>query len=221
MAICSLPEFWQRDLQARAQPGQRDRGARQRRHLAARPTSHLRHDRRAREVAAHPSRTPAHPLSRQERPPRHRTGGNVGQHEREVRRHAQRGLLPDVPRLPRHKYGLGKPDLQTAIDTWHFGEDSKGQQGVNGWHQSAIFVADLGLTDEAKAMVISKFTDAFPERSPTFWGPNFDYTPDFNHAGSAMSALQEMLLQTNGRKIYVAPAWPKEWDVDFKLHGHP
>jgi hypothetical protein len=28
-----------------------------------------------------------------------------------------------------------------------------------------------------------------------------------------------MLLQTNGNKIYLFPAWPKEWDVDFKLHA--
>ncbi len=123
------------------------------------------------------------------------------------------------PVFPWHMYGVGKPDLQTAIDTWHFGADSSAQMGVNGWHQSAIFVADLGLTDEAKTMVVTKLTDAKKQRFPTFWGPNFDYTPDFNHAGSAMSALQEMLLQTNGDKIYLEPAWPKDWDVDFKLHA--
>jgi hypothetical protein len=34
-----------------------------------------------------------------------------------------------------------------------------------------------------------------------------------------MIALQEMLMQTDGRKIYLFGAWPKYWDVDFKLHA--
>ena len=28
-----------------------------------------------------------------------------------------------------------------------------------------------------------------------------------------------MLLQTEGRKIFLLPAWPQGWDVDFKLHA--
>jgi hypothetical protein len=28
-----------------------------------------------------------------------------------------------------------------------------------------------------------------------------------------------MLLQTDGRKIFLLPAWPKQWDVEFKLHA--
>jgi len=31
--------------------------------------------------------------------------------------------------------------------------------------------------------------------------------------------LQEMLMQTVDDKIVLFPAWPKEWDVDFKLHA--
>lgn len=34
-----------------------------------------------------------------------------------------------------------------------------------------------------------------------------------------MIGLQEMLLQTSGDKILLFPAWPKEWDVNFKLHA--
>ena len=33
-----------------------------------------------------------------------------------------------------------------------------------------------------------------------------------------MIGLQEMLMQTVDNKIYLFPAWPKEWDVSFKLH---
>jgi len=34
-----------------------------------------------------------------------------------------------------------------------------------------------------------------------------------------MIALQRMLLQCEGDEILVLPAWPKGWDVDFKLHA--
>ena len=34
-----------------------------------------------------------------------------------------------------------------------------------------------------------------------------------------MIGLQEMLIQTVGEEIRLLPAWPKEWDVDFKLHA--
>ncbi len=34
-----------------------------------------------------------------------------------------------------------------------------------------------------------------------------------------MIGLQEMLLQTNGAQILLFPAWPKEWNVHFKLHA--
>ena len=32
-----------------------------------------------------------------------------------------------------------------------------------------------------------------------------------------MIGLQEMLMQSIGDKILLFPAWPMEWDVDFKL----
>ena len=34
-----------------------------------------------------------------------------------------------------------------------------------------------------------------------------------------MIGLQEMLLQTDGKRILVFPAWPKDLDVHFKLHA--
>jgi hypothetical protein len=56
-------------------------------------------------------------------------------------------------------------------------------------------------------------------RFPTFWGPGHDWVPDHNWGGSGMIGLQEMLMQTDGTKIYLFPAWPKEWNVQFKLHA--
>lgn len=34
-----------------------------------------------------------------------------------------------------------------------------------------------------------------------------------------MIGLQEMLMQTIGDDIRLLPAWPQDWDVDFKLHA--
>jgi hypothetical protein len=34
-----------------------------------------------------------------------------------------------------------------------------------------------------------------------------------------MKTLQSMLLQTDGKKIFLTPAWPKDWNVEFKLHA--
>jgi len=34
-----------------------------------------------------------------------------------------------------------------------------------------------------------------------------------------MIALQRMLLQTEGKKIFLLPAWPKDWNVEFKVHA--
>ena len=34
-----------------------------------------------------------------------------------------------------------------------------------------------------------------------------------------MKTLQAMLLQTEDKTILLLPAWPADWDVDFKLHA--
>lgn len=54
---------------------------------------------------------------------------------------------------------------------------------------------------------------------PTFWGPEHDWVPDHNWGGSGMIGLQEMLMQTVDDAIHLFPAWPRVWDVDFRLHA--
>jgi len=39
-----------------------------------------------------------------------------------------------------------------------------------------------------------------------------------DHFGSGSLALQRMLAQEGNGKIYLLPAWPGEWDADFKVH---
>ena len=128
----------------------------------------------------------------------------------------------EIPQLypvyPWGMYGLGKPGLDIAIDTWKYGTDRPNQKNYISWHQDAIFCARLGLTDEAAAITIKKLQDS-PRRYPTFWGPGHDYVPDHNWGGSGMIGLQEMVMQTDGKKIYLFPSCPKEWNVKFKLHA--
>jgi len=93
-------------------------------------------------------------------------------------------------------------------------------KGDFGWRQDDVFMAYLGLAEEAKAYVAGRARKKHPNsRFPAFWGPNYDWVPDQDHGGVLMKAVQAMLMQTDGRKVYLLPAWPKEWDSDFKLHA--
>lgn len=122
------------------------------------------------------------------------------------------------PVFPWGIYGIGRPDLDIAINTWKYGTDLPIQKNYVSWHQDAIFCARLGLTEEAAAITIKKLQDS-ERRFPTFWGPGHDWVPDHNWGGSGMIGLQEMLMQTVDDKIYLFPAWPQDWDVNFKLHA--
>ena len=122
------------------------------------------------------------------------------------------------PVFPWGIYGVGKPGLDTAINTWRYDTLVNKFRSHVGWKQDNIWAARLGLTDEAWRLNSLKFEDA-PRRFPTFWGPGFDWVPDHNWGGSAMIGLQEMLLQTDDKRILLFPAWPKDKDVHFKLHA--
>ncbi|MBA7566237.1 hypothetical protein ES708_07926 [subsurface metagenome] len=127
------------------------------------------------------------------------------------------GELPMLyPLFPFNRFALWKDDMQVFRDTYEYGEFRKGN--VVSWHQDGIFFARMGQTELAADFNSRKIDDS-QRRFPTFWGPGHDWVPDHNWGGSGMIGLQEMLLQTIGDKIHVLPAWPKEWDVNFKLHA--
>ncbi len=100
--------------------------------------------------------------------------------------------------------------------TWKHGKFPKNM--VISWHQDGIFYARMGMVKEAADYNQKKLENS-PRRFPTFWGPGHDWVPDHNWGGTGMIGLQEMLMQTPGDKILLLPAWPKDWDVDFKLHA--
>ncbi|MFV0540072.1 MAG: DUF5703 domain-containing protein [Aestuariibaculum sp.] len=122
------------------------------------------------------------------------------------------------PVYPWELYGLAKPDLQVAQNTYFLDEDLLKFRSYIGWKQDNIMAARLGLTDEAAKYTLLKMANS-KRRFPAFWGPGFDWVPDHNWGGSGMIGIQEMLLQEVDGKILLFPAWPKNWDVHFKLHA--
>ena len=121
--------------------------------------------------------------------------------------------------FPYRLYGVGLPNLQIAKDTFA----ARGERHQYCWSQDCLQAAQLGLTEEAKTRTVQKFSvPSAPQKFPAFWNPNwnFDWTPDMDHGGTAALALSEMLMQCpNSEKIILFPAWPKEWNVNFKLHA--
>ncbi len=77
----------------------------------------------------------------------------------------------------------------------------------------------LGLTEQAAECLAHKTENSHPNhRFPAYWGPNFDWTPDQNHGGNLLTTLQTMVLQSHGNSVYLLPAFPKRWNVRFRLH---
>jgi hypothetical protein len=119
--------------------------------------------------------------------------------------------------FPYRLFGVGKPDLALARTTFAHREF----RAVHCWNQNDVQAALLGLTDEAQRSVTLR---ASPQRAsdfrfPAFWNHNWDWAPDVDHGGVLQLALQAMVLQPDGRRLRLLPAWPVNWDVDFRLHA--
>jgi len=118
--------------------------------------------------------------------------------------------------FPFRQFGLGRPNIDWGIEALNH----RGDRGPFGWRQEDVFMAYLGQTAQARDYVVQRARrKCASQRFPAFWGPNYDWTPDQCHGGILMKAVQSMLLQSDGRKIYLLPAWPSDWDCDFKLHA--
>lgn len=122
------------------------------------------------------------------------------------------------PVFPWRFYGVGRDNLDVALNTYLYDKDAIRFRSHIGWKQDNIWAACLGLTEEAARLNKMKLS-ASTLRFPAFWGPGYDWTPDHNWGGSGMIGIQEMLLQTVGDKICLFPAWPADWNVHFKLHA--
>ena len=117
---------------------------------------------------------------------------------------------------PFRLYGLGKPDLSLALNTFN----ARKERDKGCWVQDPIQAAMLGLADVAKDYSSFNLTRKEPGlKFPAFWATGHDYTPDEDNGGNGENGLQLMLMQAVGKKILLLPAWPKGWDADFKLNA--
>lgn len=138
--------------------------------------------------------------------------------------------LWELPELyaswPYRLHNVARPGTaQIAQNTWDLLPQRRIEKLTQdySWMPVAVNMAALGNTTEAEKRILAKLGNFNPQaRFPAFFGPGHDWVPDFNWGGSGMVGLQEMLMSADpygDGKIYLLPAWPEKWDVDFKLHA--
>ena len=123
--------------------------------------------------------------------------------------------------------GITKPEtLQLARDSWESVPADRARLSKQdySWMANVVNMAALAWPEKAKERAIYKMANtAAPQaRFPAFFGPGHDWLPDHNWGGAGTVGIQEMLLAPEPGphgKLHLFPAWPAEWDVDFKLHA--
>ena len=109
-----------------------------------------------------------------------------------------------------------KPNLEWGLEALKRRQD----RGFLGWRQDELFMAYLGLANEARDGLLKRAKKKHPpSRFPVFWGPNYDWTPDQCHGGVLTKGVQSLVMQCDGKRIDLFPAFPADWDCDFKLHA--
>ena len=117
---------------------------------------------------------------------------------------------------PFRLFDYEKPNSEWAIEALKHRLD----RGPFGWRQEDIFMAYLGLTDEARDYLVKRARSKHAEsRFPVFWGPNYDWVPDQDHGGVLNKGVQSLIMQCDGNRIDLFPAWPADWNCHFKLHA--
>jgi len=137
----------------------------------------------------------------------------------------------DFPQMyicfPFSAVSLGRSDMELVKNTWELGPVKATVQHQNQcWYQSAINFARMGETARASDLTLQKLNHP-GLRFPAFYyttylygkSGSFCHPPDTDHGGVAMTALQEMIMQTDGKRILLGPAWSAEWNCNFKLHA--
>ena len=155
-----------------------------------------------------------------------KTVPDVAQKYNPLRRNYEAPELYGV--YPFRIYGLGrrKHDIEEARRAW----EAMAVKGHVCWYQTGVFAARLGLTEAAKEDVLIRSGDdnrlkvtgenTRLFRFPGYYGSPHDWCPDYDGAGNMANTLQEMLLQPGpDKQLLLLTAWPKDWDVSFKLYA--
>ena len=135
----------------------------------------------------------------------------------EKKQNAENGEL--YPVFPFRCFGVGQGTGDIVASTMNQ-RTVKDAFNCGCWTQDQIDWAYAGNAKEAAKGLVSRFRIASTMcRFPLYGREGPDSCPDFDHFGSGSTALQRMLVQEVPGKILLLPAWPKEWDVNFKLHA--
>ncbi len=133
-----------------------------------------------------------------------------------AKHNAENGLL--YPVFPFRCFGLGLGTKDIVAWTMKY-RTHKNAFGYKCWTQDQIHWAYAGNAAEAQEGLIRRFRNATRQcRFPLYGSAGPDSCPDFDHFGAGSTALQRMLVQEAAGKILLLPAWPGDWDADFKLH---
>ncbi|MDR3233076.1 MAG: DUF5703 domain-containing protein [Planctomycetaceae bacterium] len=122
--------------------------------------------------------------------------------------------------FPFRQFTYDRPNVEWGIEALKH----RKYRGAFGWRQDDVVMAYLGLGDEAAAYLLKRARTKdeggrSKARFPVFWGPNYDWVPDQDHGGILTKGVQSLVMQCDGRKIDLFPAFPKGWNCDFKLHA--
>lgn len=87
------------------------------------------------------------------------------------------------------------------------------------WGYDGPTAGILGLTNDCVKILKEKIEigNDRNHRFPIMWG-NADWVPDQCYGGNLLMTLQNMVIQSYGETVYVLPAFPKDWNVSFKLY---
>jgi len=136
--------------------------------------------------------------------------------EYKMKKNSENGEL--YPVFPFRLFGLAQGTDDIVEHTMKH-RTNKNSFDYKCWTQDQIHWAYAGNAKEAQEGLIHRYRHASTQcRFPVYGSQSPDSCPDFDHFGAGSTALQRMLVQYDGDKILLFPAWPKEWDVDFKLH---
>jgi hypothetical protein len=119
--------------------------------------------------------------------------------------------------FPYRLFGDKKPDLNLAVNAYV----NRTTKQDFCWHQDVIDAVLLGKKEDAKKMILQRAMQKnySTNRFPAFWNEGYDWTPDVDHGGVMMNALNLMLLQSEGSDLRILPCFPQNWNVRFKLHA--
>ena len=134
-----------------------------------------------------------------------------------MKKNSENGEL--YPVFPFRLFGLAQ-GTEDIVDWTMEHRSNKDSFDHKCWTQDQIHWAYAGNAQEAKEGLVHRFRHASTQcRFPVYGSQGPDSCPDFDHFGAGTTALQRMLVQYDQEKIMLFPAWPREWDVEFKLHA--